>query len=104
MHCTCNTMGGVGYEWDPWYLSSLFGVEPYEVMQALLDERPRCPQAMRSPEGLLIPTVWCRTRSGRPIIVVLAAAEKRFDWIIRGVRDMDEQEAAIFAAWEANRG
>jgi hypothetical protein len=35
---------------------------------------------------------------------VLAAAEKRFDWIIRGVRDMDEQEAAIFATWEANRG
>ena len=26
------------------------------------------------------------------------------DWIIRGVRDMDEQETAIFTAWEADRG
>jgi hypothetical protein len=32
---------GVGYEWDPWYLPRLFGVEPYEVMQALLDKQPR---------------------------------------------------------------
>jgi hypothetical protein len=47
----------VGYEWDPWYLPNLFGIEPYEVMQALLDERPRWPQSMRSPEGLLVPTV-----------------------------------------------
>jgi hypothetical protein len=94
----------VGYEWDPWYLPNLFGIEPYEVMQALLDERPRWPQCMRSPDGLLLPTIWCRTRSGRPIIVVLAATEKRFDWIIRGVRDMNQQETAIFTTWEGNRG
>ncbi|NJC72089.1 hypothetical protein HC031_20555 [Planosporangium thailandense] len=94
----------MGYEWDPWYLPRLFGVEPYEVMQALYDDRPRLPQSMRSAEGLLVPTVWCRTRSGRPLIVVLGATEKPFEWLIRGVRDMDEAEAAIFAAWEAHHG
>src|SRR5262249_31234109 len=79
-------------------------IEPYEVMQALLDERPRWPQTMRSPQGLLVHTVWCRTRSGRSIIVVLAHAEKRFDWIIRGVRHRDDQEGATSPAWEATRG
>jgi hypothetical protein len=59
---------------------------------------------MRGPGGLLYHTVWCRTRSGRAIIIVLARAEARFDCIIRGVRDMDPQELAIFAAWEASRG
>jgi hypothetical protein len=94
----------VGYEWDPWYLSSLDGIEPYQVMQALLDERPRWPQAMRGVGGLLYRAVWCRTRAGRAIIVVLAPTGRRFDWIVRGVRDMDGQEMAIFTAWEANRG
>jgi hypothetical protein len=94
----------VGYEWDPWYLPNLIGIEPYEVMQALLDKRPRWPQAMRGPGGLLYHTVWCRTRTGRAVIVVIAPTTTPFDWIIRGVRDMDEQESAIFAAWETNHG
>jgi hypothetical protein len=93
----------VGYEWDTWFLGQLSGIEPGEVMQALLDSRPRWPQAMRGHDGLLYRTVWCRTRSGRPIIVVLADTAQPLDKIIRGVRDMDAQEQAIFAAWEARR-
>jgi hypothetical protein len=93
----------VGYEWDAWFLGQLTGIEPGEVMQALLDARPRWPQAMRGQGGLLYRTVWCRTRAGRPIVVVLADADVPLDKIIRGVRDMDAQEQAIFAAWEASR-
>ena len=75
-------------------------VEPYEVMQALGLGR-RWPRAAMGPHGIPVLMIWCRTASGRPLIVVVRQKEG-LDWWIIGARQMNPSEAAEFEQWEAD--
>ncbi|MGH3737025.1 MAG: hypothetical protein ACRDT6_15640 [Micromonosporaceae bacterium] len=87
----------MGYEWLPYALMALRGVEPYEVIQALHAVRRWPVPAIASGTRLL--TIWSRTREGRPMIVMLRH-QGGMDWLIIGARDMNSDELAGFERWE----
>ncbi|HET9516536.1 MAG TPA: hypothetical protein VFO77_02290 [Actinoplanes sp.] len=88
----------MGYEWLPWALATLTGIEPDEVMQVLAGNR-RLPAAATS--GVVpIVTISGRTWAGRPLIVAVRKIGD-FDQQIIGVREMTPAELATFENWEA---
>lgn len=91
----------VGYEWLPGVMAVLRGVEPYEVMQALM-ARQRWPRPVIGPGGVALVTVWARTRAGRPLIIVIRRSAG-FDWWIVGSREMNAAEAAEYKRWEGEQ-
>ncbi|GEM_PF-1795967 len=95
------TLHGVGFRWHPTTLAKLSGVEPHEVMQALRSDR-RWPKPAAGPNGLLVMTIWARTRAGRRLIVVTYPDEGFDSWIV-GARDMNPAEAAEYDRWEATQ-
>lgn len=99
-HYTC----GVGYFWLEIALAGLRGIDPYEVLQALSAER-RYPVRGQSPEGVLVLTIWARTRSGRPLLIALRRVPgSPRDWWIIGARDLSDAERALFQQWEKEAG
>lgn len=92
------------YEWSAGTLEWLaeHGIEPYEVMQALLTG-PRWPRPAVTAEGLAVPSIWGRTDAGRYLVVILRRDAKPYDWWIVLGRDMTTAEVAEFEQWEADR-
>jgi hypothetical protein len=88
----------VGYEWLPWALAALTGIEQDEVVQVLAAAR-RLPSAATSG---VVPFVAIsgRTDAGRPLIVAVRKIGD-FDQQILGVREMTADELATFEKWEA---
>jgi hypothetical protein len=88
----------VGYEWLPWALAALTGIEHDEVMQVLAGTR-RLPSAATSG---VVPFVAIsgRTLAGRPLIVAVRRIGD-FDQQIIGAREMTPVELATFEKWEA---
>jgi hypothetical protein len=84
-----------------WVMAILRGVEPYEVMQALLAGR-RWPRPVIGPEGVSLVMVWARTQAGRPLVVVIRH-EGGLDWWIVGAREMSPAEVAEYKGWEGER-
>jgi len=60
----------VGYEWLPVGLSSLRGVEPFEVNQVLCSKIRR-PIPPFGPDWHEVLTIWGRTVAGRGLIVAI---------------------------------
>ncbi|MGI5246133.1 hypothetical protein ACQEVU_49795 [Dactylosporangium sp. CA-139066] len=89
---------GMPYRWWPATLAALNGIEPIEALEALNADRrlPRAGVSLRLP----VLSVWARTRSGRPLIVVLRH-EGGLEWLIVGALDMTPVQLAEFEAWEA---
>ena len=94
------TLGRVGYEWLSTLLAALVGIEPYEIRQ-VLEEGERWPRPAVSDVGLRLLAVWGRTRTGRPLIVVLRPTGKALDWLIVGAVDMTQDQVAEYERWEA---
>jgi len=92
----------VGYVWPGWALDALRGVEPHEVLQALGADR-RWPRPAVSPGGVHVLSIWARTRTGRPLIVVVRQTED-WDWLIIGARTTTPAETAEFDRWEEDHG
>lgn len=92
----------MGYTWVPALLAMLTGIEPYEVRQVLGDPRPRWPRRALGAGNIAVMTVWGRTRSGRPLIVVLRATDISHDWLIIGASEMTPEQVQQFQQWEAD--
>lgn len=88
----------MGYEWLPWALAHLVGIEPYEAVQALTAPR-RLPLAASSGKVRFI-AISGRTLAGRPLIVAVRKIGD-FDQQIIGAREMTPEELARFEKWEA---
>ncbi len=88
----------MGYEWLPWALAALTGIEQDEVMQVLTGAR-RLPAAATS-GGVPFVAISGRTEAGRPLIVAVRRIGD-FDQQIIGVREMTPVERATFEKWEA---
>jgi hypothetical protein len=88
----------VPYEWDDWAVAALFGIEPYEVWQALEAKR-RWPRQATGATGSPVLTVWGRTVAGRPLIVAIYRITA-FAWKIIGAREMTDEELIEFSRWE----
>jgi hypothetical protein len=88
----------VGYEWTSWALRALQDIEPHEVSQVLAAER-RWPRRAKSPEGLVVLTVWGRTDAGRPLIVAVRRADE-WTWQVVGARAMRPDEQRELQSWE----
>jgi len=86
------------YRWWPATLAALVGITAAEVLQALGADRRRPLPG----EALGIPalSIWARTSTGRPLIVIVKH-QGGFDWGILGARDMTPDEVAEFEEWEA---
>lgn len=93
----------MGYEWLPTVLAALRGIEPYEVMQALLAQR-RWPRPAVGGHRIPVLAIWARTRAGRYLIVILRPTEVSHDWLIIGATEMTADQAAEYDRWEASRG
>ncbi len=91
-------MAGMGYDWLPWALEALTGIEPYEVVQVLAAPR-RLPLAARSADVPFI-AICGRTAAGRPLIIAVRKIAD-FDQQIIGAREMTPDELARFEKWEA---
>jgi hypothetical protein len=94
------TLEHVGYEWVSTLLAALVGIEPYEIRQ-VLEEGDRWPRPAVSDVGVRLLAVWGRTRSGRPLVVVLRPTGTALDWLIVGAVDMTPDQVAEFEGWEA---
>ncbi|WP_227982232.1 hypothetical protein [Nocardia spumae] len=86
-------------------------VAPWEVMEVLYSSQ-RWPRPARTAEGLPVTTVWGRTESGRPLVVLLRELpppsrtrdiQSRGTWEILMAAQMRSQQLEEFTAWEANR-
>jgi hypothetical protein len=88
----------VGYDWLPWALAALSGIEPGEVAELLSGPR-RLPRAAIS-AGVPFVAVAGRTAVGRPLIVGVRRVGD-FDQQIIGAREMTPAELAAFEQWEA---
>jgi hypothetical protein len=82
-------------------MAILRGVEPYEVMQALLTGH-RWPRPAVGPDGVPLVVIWARTQAGRPLVVVIRDAGG-LDWWIVGAREMNPTEIAEYKRWEGER-
>ena len=89
---------GVGYEWWPWALDNLVGIEAYEVSQVIAARR-RLPLAL-TVNGLPAIGILGRTTAGRPLLVAVRRLTE-FDQQIIGAREQTDAELAQFEAWEA---
>lgn len=90
--------GHVGYEWALGVTAMLVDVEEYEVLQALYNPR-RWPRKATGQHGIGYLAVWARTRTGRPIIVVLRH-QGGMDSTIVAARPMTPLEIAALETWE----
>ncbi len=88
----------MGFEWSEWALAALNGIEPYEVLQVLRAQR-RWPRGATGAAGIRVLTVWGRTDTGRPLIVVARQVDG-WDWLIIGARTMAPTELVEFENWE----
>lgn len=89
-------------EWLPDALDRLTGdVEPYEVSQ-VLNGRLRRPVPVAR-HGVRLLTIWGRTRTGRPLVVVLRLRHGSRDAWILAARQMTAAEAQAHKAWEETR-
>ena len=88
----------MGYEWLPWALAALTGIEQYEVLQ-VLSARRRLPSAASS-NGVPFVVISGRTLHGRPLIVAVRRIGD-FDQQIIGAREMTAAELEMFEKWEA---
>ena len=84
--------------WIPEGLRSLRGITPDEVMQAL--DSPRRMPRSGSSGGVRVLTIWARTLTGRPLIVVIRRTGSLHQRILTA-REMGADELASFEAWEA---
>jgi hypothetical protein len=91
----------VGYEWLPAGLTSLRGIQPFEVLQ-VLNSKTRRPIPATGPDGHQVLTIWGRPTAERGLIVAVRPLS-RWDWQIISARRMTEQETALHEAWEATR-
>ena len=71
------------YRWLEIALTSLRGIEPHEVLQALASARRLVARSVGADVNLV--GVFARTDTGRPIVVTLRHAQG-FDWWIVGAR------------------
>ena len=92
----------MGWEWSWFVLEQLTGIEPYEVMQ-VLETGQRWPRPAVDPvTGLVVLTIWGRTKAGRPLKV----ATRPLDGLNReivGARELTPAELAELEQWEATR-
>lgn len=77
------------------------GIEGYEVQQ-VLQYGKRWPRQGHTPAGTVL-TVWGRSRTGRPLLVVLWPTPPDSDSYITGARDLTADEEAELRRWEATR-
>ncbi len=90
----------MAYDWLPYLLAQLVGIDAYEVRQVLEEGRRRPKPAVE--DGMRFLGMWGRTRAGRPLIVTLRPTPVAHDWTIVWARDMTAEELAEFEAWEAS--
>lgn len=94
----------VGYEWDSGALEWIAGngLEPGEVLGALYGRK--WPRVAVTPEGLRVLTLWCRTRAGEAILVLVRPMPGRpLDAWIVNARAMSQSERAEFVQWEESQ-
>lgn len=82
----------------PGLVALLAGVEPYEVMQALLAPH-RMLMPVEGPRGLTYLAVYARTNAGTPVLVVLRK-DRGHDSTIVAARRMTPADIALFEQWE----
>lgn len=80
------------WEWRPWSLEGLRGIEPHEVMQALNAAR-----TLRRWADDNVLAVFSQSSAGRRLVVALY--EDVDVWVVIGARDMSPDEAALFDGW-----
>ena len=61
----------------------------------------RWPRPAVGLDGVRVPSLWGRTRTGRPLIVALHH-KGGWDWWIVGAREMTAAEVLEFETWEAS--
>lgn len=93
----------MAYRWALGALARLAraGIEPFEAMQVLAYGR-RWPRRAHSPIGVVL-TVWGRTKTGRPLLVLLRPQAGTLDARIVSARDLTAAEEDELARWEATR-
>jgi hypothetical protein len=84
------------YEWLPWALDHLTGIEPDEVHQVLAGPH-RLPLRAGPFTAIL-----GRTTAGRPLAVLLRTLDW-FDMQIIGARELTTDELIRYEKWEATR-
>jgi hypothetical protein len=89
----------VPYRWWQATLAALVGITPDEVLDALAADRRR--PVSGAALGISALSIWARTTTGRPLIVIVKQ-EGQFQWGIVGARDMTPAELAEFEQWEAH--
>ncbi|MFC3960967.1 hypothetical protein [Nocardia jiangsuensis] len=91
------------FEWWPgaYALLADADVEPWEAIEVLYSARRR-PRPARTAEGLPVLTVWGRTDSDRPLVVVLRQLAEGQWQIIRAV-EMTPAYIRVFEEWEAQQ-
>lgn len=78
------------------------GIEPGEVMQVLAAEH-RLPMPAVSAHGVRVVAIVARTRTGRPLMVIVRLDPYGTDHLIVGARDLTSEELAAFERWEGER-
>jgi hypothetical protein len=88
------------YRWWPSTLAALIGIDPAEVLQVLAADLRRPVPVVAA--GIAALSVWARTDTGRPLIVIVKH-QGGLDWGIVGARAMTADELTEFEQWEASR-
>ena len=92
----------MGWDWVPGAMEQLEGIEPYEVLQALVASKRWPRNGVSRNTGMMSLTICARTRAGRPLMVGLIRLQG-FEGLIYSAKELHGEQLAEFEAWEATR-